>query len=74
MKCRMRSRADEKINHIVRDCPKFAQKEYKRRHDWTGRCIEQMGLMLNQNDMSINQIRSLRVTLVKTFAVFLYIL
>ena len=63
-----------KINHIVRECPKLAQKEYKRRHDWTGMCIEQMGFMLNQNDMSINQIRSLRVTLVKTFAIFLYIL
>ena len=32
---RMCSRADETINHIV-ECPKLAQKEYKRRYD----CIE----------------------------------
>ena len=32
-KCRMCSRADEKINHIVGECLKLAQKEYKRRHD-----------------------------------------
>ena len=32
-KYRMCSRADETINHIVSECPKLAQKEYKRRHD-----------------------------------------
>ena len=32
-KCRMSSRPDETINHIVRECLKLAQKEYKRRHD-----------------------------------------
>ena len=32
-KCRMCSRADETINHIVSECPKLAQREYKRRHD-----------------------------------------
>ena len=36
-KCSMCSRADEKINHIVGECLKLAQKEYKRRHDWIGR-------------------------------------
>ena len=35
----MFSRADETVNHIVSECPKLAQKEYKRRHDWNGRCI-----------------------------------
>ena len=38
-KCRMCSRADDAINHIVSECPKLAQKEYKRRHDWSGRRI-----------------------------------
>ena len=38
-KCRMCSRADETINRIVSECPKLAQKEYERRHDWIGRCI-----------------------------------
>ena len=33
-KCRMSSRANETINYIVSECPKLAQKEYKRRHDW----------------------------------------
>ena len=33
------SRAVETINHIVSECPKLAQREYKRRHDWVGRRI-----------------------------------
>ena len=38
-KCRMCNRTDETINHIVSECPKLAQREYKRRHDWVGRRI-----------------------------------
>ena len=38
-KCRMCSRVVERINHIVSEYPKLAQKEYKRRHDWIGRHI-----------------------------------
>ena len=38
-KCRACSRADEKINHIVSESPKLAQKVYKRRHDRIGRRI-----------------------------------
>ena len=38
-KCRICSRADDAINQIVSECPKLAQKEYKRRHDWIGRRI-----------------------------------
>ena len=33
------SRAVETINHIVSECPKLAQREYKRRHDWVERHI-----------------------------------
>ena len=33
------SRADETINHIVSECPKLVQTEYKRGHDWVGRLI-----------------------------------
>ena len=40
-KCRKCSRADETINHIVCECPKFAQREYKRRHDLIGKHIHQ---------------------------------
>ncbi|XP_068677161.1 neuropilin-2-like [Montipora foliosa] len=39
-KCRMCRKVDESINHIVSECPKLAQKEYKRRHDWLGDCID----------------------------------
>ena len=38
-KCRMCRRADETIKHNVSECTKLAQKEYKRRHNWIGRCI-----------------------------------
>ena len=38
-KCRMCRKVDESINHIVSECPKLAQKEYKRRHDWVGKKI-----------------------------------
>ena len=38
-KCRMCQQSDEAINHILSECPKLAQKEYKRRHDWVGKRI-----------------------------------
>ena len=38
-KCIMRIRADQRNNHIVCECPKLAQKEYKISHDWIGRRI-----------------------------------
>ena len=38
-KCRMCGRADETINHLLSECSKMAQKEYKRRHDWMGKRI-----------------------------------
>ena len=38
-KCRMCSRADETINHIVRECPKPAHRAYKKTYDWIGSCI-----------------------------------
>ena len=37
--CRMCGKADESINHLLSECSKMAQKEYKRRHDWIGRKI-----------------------------------
>ena len=30
---------DETINHIISECSKLAQKEYKKRHDWVGKVI-----------------------------------
>ena len=35
-KCRLCGDEDEKINHIICECSKLAQKEYKTRHDWVG--------------------------------------
>ena len=29
----------ETINHIISECSKLAQKEYKARHDWAGKVI-----------------------------------
>ena len=37
--CRMCGKAEESINHLLSECSKMAQKEYKRRHDWIGRKI-----------------------------------
>ena len=30
---------DEAINHIIRECSKLAQKEYKTKHEWVGKVI-----------------------------------
>ena len=38
-KCRRCKAADETVSHIVSECSKLAQKEYKRQHDWVGRRI-----------------------------------
>ena len=35
-KCRLCGDRNETINHIISECSKFAQKEYKARHDWVG--------------------------------------
>ena len=37
--CRLRGDRDEIINHIINECSKLAQKEYKTRHDWAGKVI-----------------------------------
>ena len=38
-KCRLCGDRDETINHIISECSKLAQKEYKMRHDWVGKVI-----------------------------------
>ena len=35
-KCRMCGKAEETVNHVLSECSKLAQKEYKRQHDWFG--------------------------------------
>ena len=38
-KCRQCGDRDETINHIISECSKLAQKEYKTRHDWDVKVI-----------------------------------
>ena len=38
-KCRLSGNGDETINHIISECSKLAQREYKVRHDWVGKVI-----------------------------------
>ena len=38
-KCRLCGNRDETINHIISECSKFIQKEYKARHDWVSKVI-----------------------------------
>ena len=38
-KCRLWGDRDETINHIISECSKLAQREYKARHDWVGKVI-----------------------------------
>ena len=35
-KCRMCTKAEESINHVLSKCSNLVQREYKRRHDWFG--------------------------------------
>ena len=39
-KCRLCGYRDEMINHIISECSKLAQKEYKVRDDWVGKVID----------------------------------
>ena len=38
-KCRLCGDRDETIDHIISECSKLAQKEYKGRHNWVGKVI-----------------------------------
>ena len=33
-KCKMREQAEKSVNHVLKECSKFARKEHKRQHDW----------------------------------------
>ena len=39
MKCKLCGDRDETINHIISECSKLTQNEYKTRHDWVGKVI-----------------------------------
>ena len=48
-KCRLCGDRDETINHIISECSKLTQKEYKARHNWVG----QGDLLGNVQEISI---------------------
>ena len=56
-KCRLCGDRDETINHIISECSKLAQKEYKTRHDWvsTGRCARNLNLAIQTNGKCTTQ-------------------
>ena len=78
-KFRMCGRADETINHIVRECPKHVHRESTKegmiglKGVFIGKFVERMESMLNQNGININQKWSLRMTHVKYLGILLYI-
>ena len=38
-KCSLFGNREESVSHIIGECSKQAQKEYKNRHDWVGKEI-----------------------------------
>ena len=43
------------MNHLISECSKMAQREYKRRHDWVGRRVhwdvcKKYGIEVNDNN------------------------
>ena len=38
-KCRMCKKKEETVSHIANECPKLAQREYKRRHDCVAKAL-----------------------------------
>ena len=38
-KCKMCGQVDKTVNHIISECSKLAQVDYKHRHDWVGKRI-----------------------------------
>ena len=66
-KCRLCGDRDKTINHIITECRKLAQKEYKTRHDWvvtwsTRRCARNLSLTMRTNGICTTQHLSRRNT------------
>ena len=38
--CELYGDRNETVNHIMSECSKLAQKEYRTRHDWFGKVID----------------------------------
>ena len=38
-KCRLYGDTEETVNHLIAECSKLVQKDYKTKHDWLGKVI-----------------------------------
>ena len=57
-RCRLCRDRDETVNHIISECSKLTQKEYKSRHDWVGKVIQwesRKKLEFDRSNKCINQ-------------------
>ena len=50
-KCRLCGDRDETTKHIISECSKLAQREYKTRHDWVGKVIH---MLWNSRGISVH--------------------
>ena len=56
-RCRLHGNRDKIINHIICECSKLAQKEYKTGHDWqgTGNCTRYQNSTIRTNCICTTQ-------------------
>ena len=75
--CRLCGDRDETINHIISECSKLAQKEYKTRHDWVGRwstgnCTISLNLIQRTNGIWTTQQLPWRMWLTNSYGILAY--
>ena len=62
----MCGRVDETVNHVLSECSKMAQTEYKRQHDWVVvTFVENMVLRWRKTGMNISQNQLWKMRIVK---------
>ena len=75
-KCRLCGDGDKTINHIITQCSKFTQKEYKSRYDCgtrsSTRCAKNLNLTKRTNDICTTQHVSWKRTHTKSFGSLIY--
>ena len=76
-KCRLCGDRDETMDHIISECSKLAQKEYKARHDWsarwsTGKCARNLNLTTLTNGICKTQHLSKKMTHINSYGTLTY--
>ena len=76
-KCRLCGDRDKTTNHIISECSKLAQKEYKTRHDWGARwstrwCARNLNLTIGTNGIYSIQQLSWRMTHINSYDTLTY--